>query len=49
MQLHLPTQGTTPKTNTTAHSTAQVPIKSQLLQDFKNKQEEWASIQQQSD
>jgi hypothetical protein len=46
MQLHLPTQGTTPKTNTTAHSTAQVPNKSQLFQDLRNKQEEWATIQQ---
>ncbi len=46
MHLHLPTPGTTPNTNTTAHPTAQVPNKSQLFQDFKNKQEEWANIQQ---
>ncbi len=44
--LDLPKQGTKPKTKTTAHPTAQVPNKSQVFKDFKQKQEEWTAIQQ---
>jgi hypothetical protein len=46
MQLHMPTQGTLP-TNTTYPTAAQVPpSKSRLYLDFKQKQEEWANMQQ---
>ncbi len=47
MQRHLPTPGTLPHLTQTAHSAAQVPPnKSQVFKDFKQKQEEWATMQQ---
>jgi hypothetical protein len=43
--MHLPC--TLPDLTQTAHATAQVPPnQSQLYQDYKHKQEEWATIQQ---
>ncbi len=49
MQRHLPTPGTLPHLTQTAHTTAQVPPnQSQLYKDHKRKQEEWATMQQQS-
>ncbi len=46
MQLHMPTPGTLP-TNTAYPTAAHVPpSKSRLYLDYKQKQEEWANMQQ---